>query len=689
MNRLTHEKSPYLLQHADNPVDWYPWGDEAFATARREDKPIFLSIGYSTCHWCHVMAHESFEDVGIAALMNTAFVNIKVDREERPDIDSVYMRVCQGLTGGGGWPLTIIMTPDKRPFFAGTYFPKETRSGRIGMRDLMLRIDELWRNERDKVLESADQVTALFQQERIGSAMGEPGISTLRMAYEELKAHYDAMHGGFGAAPKFPTPHHLTFLLRYGKRFRDEQALEMVETTLGALRSGGIYDHVGFGFHRYSTDDHWFLPHFEKMLYDQALLAFVYTEAFQATNKHEYGNTAQEIFQYVLRELRSPEGGFFSAEDADSEGEEGKYYLWTEQEIRAILEEKAAELWIQAYGIEGNGNYHIEAGGKKTGANILFLKKTFPELAHDLAMEQHLLRELVERARRKLLAAREQRVRPRRDDKILADWNGLMIAALAKGAQVFDTPLYVQAASQAVDFILAHMRTPESALLHRYRDSQAAISGFLDDYAFLIWGLIELYETTFDIRFLTAALDLNTYLLNHFWDDKAGGFFFISDTHEELFVRTKELSDGALPSGNSVAALNLVRLGRMLGNPAFEEKATRIGQTFGLQLERMPSAFTQFLSALDFTLGASFEVVIAGSSPNADTKAMIQALRKPFIPNKTVLLIPAEDASEITLLAPFTKHMRGLSGKPTAYVCTGHTCQEPTTDIARMLSFLT
>ena len=688
-NRLIFEKSPYLLQHAENPVDWYPWGPQAFEKARKENKPIFLSIGYSTCHWCHVMEHESFEDPEVARLMNQVFVSVKVDREERPDLDSIYMTVCQMMTGSGGWPLTIIMTPDKKPFFAGTYFPKESRLGRIGMLDLVPRIQEIWTNRRDEALKSADQITAALQEystEAPGEELGEP---TLRTAFEGLAQRFDEQHGGFGSAPKFPTPHNLLFLLRYWRRTGNEKALSMVGKTLHAMRLGGVYDHVGFGFHRYSTDPIWLVPHFEKMLYDQALLAMAYTEAYQATRKAEYADTAREVFSYVLRDMRASTGAFYSAEDADSEGEEGKFYLWTVEEIRQVLSAEESDLVTTAFNVEKEGNFSDEATGRRSGRNILHLRRGLQEVASDLKMPEQQLKTHVERARKKLFAAREKRIHPHKDDKILADWNGLMIAALAKGARVLGEPGYAEAAKGASDFILHHMRNPNGRLLHRYRDGEAALPANVDDYAFLIWGLIELYETTFEVRYLQRALELNNDLVKHFWDEEAGAFYFTADDAEKLLVRQKDIYDGAIPSGNSVAALNLLRLGRISGSTDLEEKAVKIGRAFSKAVRQSPSAYTQLLLAVDFATGPSYEVVIAGKAGAEDTKAMIRALRVHFLPNKVVILRPTEEESpNITRIAEYTKYQSSIDGKATAYVCLNYTCKLPTTDSGKMLELL-
>jgi len=688
-NRLIHEKSPYLLQHAYNPVDWYPWGPKAFDKARREDKPILLSIGYSTCHWCHVMEQESFQDLEVARLMNEVFVSIKVDREERPDIDNIYMLVCQIISDRSGWPLNIVMTPDKKPFFAATYIPKESRFGRIGMLELIPRIKDFWGNRRDEVLNSAESI-ALFLREMSKDAGTEKiDKSLLKVAYEELTRVFDERHGGFSDAPKFPIAHKLIFLLRYWKRSGDERALEMVEKTLQAMRHGGIYDHVGFGFHRYSTDAKWLLPHFEKMLYDQALLSMAYIEAYQATGKEEYRETADEIFAYILRDMTSPEGGFYTAEDADSEGEEGKFYLWTEEEISQALEKEEADFTIKVFNIEKAGNFAEESTGMKLGRNILHLIKSISQIAPGLGLPEQEVRKLIETSRQRLFRVREGRIRPHKDDKILTDWNGLLIASLAKGTQVLDEPRYMEAARGAVDFILKNMVTPDGRLLHRYRDGEAAIQANIEDYTFLIWGLLELYEATFNTDFLKTAIDLNGNLMKHFWDDGQGGFYFTPDDGEDLLIRQKEVYDGPTPSGNSVAMLNLLRLGRITANPDLEEKAKKIGTVFSKQIKQSPPIYTLFMVALDFGTGPSCEVVIVGNSQAEDTKEMVKTLRRTYLPNKVVLLRPIErEEPDITRIARFTKDLRSIDDKATAYVCRDYHCEFPTTDISEMLELI-
>jgi len=688
-NRLAKEKSPYLLQHAHNPVNWYPWGKEAFSKAKKEDKPIFLSIGYSTCHWCHVMAHESFENERIAKLMNDAFVNIKVDREERPDIDSLYMTVTQMLTGSGGWPLTIIMAPDKQPFFAATYIPAETRFGRMGMDELIPEIQHLWKEDRNRLNTITKNIWTNLESSSQGSKGAELGEGVLEMAFDSLKQRFDEEYGGFGFRPKFPSPHNLMFLLRYWKRTKNKESLRMVESTLQAMRMGGIFDQVGLGFHRYSTDPKWLLPHFEKMLYDQAMLIMAYAEAYQATKKDEYAQTVREIITYVLRDMTSPEGGFYSAEDADSEGEEGKFYVWTEEEIQKILSKKEAEVFLKVYNFEPDGNFLEEATGKRMGTNIPHLKKTLATEAKARKTTEKVLLKLLEGAREKLFDVRRQRIHPHKDDKILADWNGLMIAALAKAARALNQPSYTDAAKRAATFVLTQMQDGKGRLLHRYRDGEAGILAFLDDYAFLIWGLLELYETTLEPEHLQKTVELNAELLTHFWDEAGGGFFFTADDAEDLLVRKKDAYDGAIPSGNSVAMLNLLRLARITAESDLESKAAQIGQAFSGDVLSAPPGFTLMISSVDFAVGPSFEIVIVGDSAAPDTQNMIRTINDQFIPNKVTLLIPTDKKAETVIqLAPFTKDYKTFDGKATVFVCANHVCQSPTTDVKTMLKHL-
>lgn len=688
-NKLIEEKSPYLLQHAYNPVEWYPWGEEAFQKAKNEDKPIFLSIGYSTCHWCHVMAHESFEDSEVAELMNQTFISIKVDREERPDIDKIYMDVCQLLTGSGGWPLTIIMTPDKKPFFAGTYFPKKSRYGRIGFIELIERIDVLWKTERKKILNSAEDITFSLQNitnEAPGEKLDE---KNLREAFSQLAMQFDEKYGGFGSRPKFPTPHNLVFLLRFWNRTDKKEALEMIEKTLKEMRKGGIYDHLGFGFHRYSTDEHWLVPHFEKMLYDQALLAITYIEAFLATKNEEYAITAKQIFEYVLRDMTSKEGGFYSAEDADSEGVEGKFYVWSEEELKVILNEENFTIVKETFNINKEGNFLEEATQEKTNNNILFMQKSIQELAKNFNMTESSFKSRLKEIRKTMFGIREKRIHPHKDDKILTDWNGLMIAALAKGYSAFQNKTYLDAAKKAVDFILKILYDSDGNLLHRFRDGQAEIKGYLTDHAFLIWGLIELYESTFDVEYLSHALKLNEKLLDQFWDGNIGGFYFSARDAEKLITKKKEIYDGAIPSGNSIALLNLLRLSLITGNHELEEKADILMRVFSEKIKSNPLAFTQFFIAVDFAVGPTYSVVIAGDTNAENTLRFLNEIYSIYVPNKVLIFRPTNDANpEIDKFADDIHYYDKLNDKATVYVCVNNMCKPATTESAIMNKYL-
>ncbi|MFX1410882.1 MAG: thioredoxin domain-containing protein [Promethearchaeota archaeon] len=688
-NHLLNEKSPYLLQHAYNPVAWYPWSEEAFEIARKENKPIFLSIGYSTCHWCHVMAHESFENPTVAELMNEVFISIKVDREERPDIDNIYMTVCQMLTGSGGWPLTILMTADKKPFFAGTYFPKETRFGRIGLIDLIKRIKNMWNKQKEDLLDSAEKITFSLKNLTYEAPGEKFNDKLLKNAFNQLSLSFDKIKGGFSNRPKFPTPHNLIFLLRFWKRTGNKDALKMVEKTLQAMRYGGIYDHIGFGIHRYSTDSYWLVPHFEKMLYDQALVAMAYIEAFQSTKKFLYKTTAQEIFTYVLRDMTSHEGGFYSAEDADSEGEEGKFYLWSIKELEDIFDEDLFEIVKEVYNLQNSGNYLEESTHTKTGNNILYLQDSITEISKKLPISEQELRVKLDFIRNKLFKIRQKRVHPHKDDKILTDWNGLMIAALAKGAHSLGNHSYLDSAKDAVEFIISKLRKPDGKLLHRYRDGKAEIEGFLTDYAFLIWGLIELYEATFEVKYLKLAIELNNIEIKDFWDIHRGGFYFTSGYNEELLTRRKEIYDGAIPSGNSVAMLNLLRLSYLTGDIELEKKADILSRVFSERLNSNPIAYTQFLVAADFAVGPSYSLVIAGDSDSKDTKELINAIRNEFIPNKVFILRRTEQSlPDIDSFSNFVEYFYNKDNKATAYVCINKTCKPPTHDIKKTIEYL-
>ncbi len=681
-NRLIFSQSPYLLQHARNPVDWYPWGEAAFEKARKEDKPVFLSIGYTTCHWCHVMEHESFENEEVGAYLNDHFVAIKVDREERPDIDEVYMTVTQAMTGRGGWPMTVIMTPEKKPFFAGTYFPREDRGGRLGILSILSRVNRLWTENREQIEGEAEKVAAGIQGMSESVAGDAPGKAALESARTELGRLFDAEHGGFGSAPKFPVPPNLSLLLRHHDRTGDEEALAMVEKTLKAMRQGGMFDHIGFGFHRYSTDRVWLLPHFEKMLYDQALLALAYLEAHQVTGEAFYRDTAREILTYVRRDMTSPGGGFYSAEDADSEGEEGKFYVWTPDEIAAVLGAEDGALFSRVFSITPDGNFTDEATGLRSGASIPHLRKDLALWASELGREEEAFRSWVSECRTKLFDAREERVHPQKDDKILTDWNGLMVAAFARAARVLDSPEDLETASRAAAFVLEHLRTPEGRLLKRYRAGEAGLTAHLEDYAFLIWGLIELYEAGFNAEFLEEAVRLTDASIEHFWDEEDGGFYMTADDAEPLLVRAKKLYGGAIPSGNAVMALNLVRMFRMTGEDRFREKLDALLVAFGGDVARSPGAFPMLMQTIDFLEGASREVVIAGAAvDDPGTRALLRVVQESFAPRQVVLFRPGLEAKPlVTELSPFTSAQTMEDGVATAYVCQDFTCRRPVTD---------
>ena len=685
-NRLADEQSPYLRQHKDNPVEWYPWGEEAFETARREEKPIFLSIGYSTCHWCHVMERESFEDREVAAVLNDGYVPIKVDREERPDVDSIYMDVCQMMRGQGGWPLTVLLTPDRKPFFAATYLPKEGRFQQTGLMDLLPRVKKLWRNDRDKLLEDAEEVTDLLRRSTEEQERGDaPGPQLLSEAARQLSRQFDRTHGGFGSAPKFPAPHNLLFLLRHWHRTGEERALDMVTETLDQMRLGGMFDQVGYGFHRYSTDQQWKLPHFEKMLYDQAMHVLAYTDAYQATGEERYERTAREVLTYAMRDLQAPDSGFYSAEDADSENEdgemeEGAFYVWSTDEIRELLDPDLAELVIDVYNMAPEGNYQEESTGERTGKNVLHLDRSLADEAERRDPDEDALRDRLETARTTLLEARSERPRPHLDDKVLTDWNGLMVAALATAARVFDEPDYEAAARRTAQFLLDTMRDAEGRLLHRYREGEAGIQATLDDYAFLTWGLLELYETTFDPAWLRAAQEHLDACLDRFWDAEGGGFYMTPDDGEALIVRPKEATDGAMPSGNSIQLMNLLRLARFTGRTGYEERAAALSEWTGSSARSRPTGFTALLMGLHWALGTPREVVVAGDPEADDTQALIDVLRDTYAPTTATLQRPPGDAPDITDLAPFTAAQTPLDGQAAAYVCRDFQCEAPTAD---------
>lgn len=687
-NHLIHEKSPYLIQHANNPVDWHPWSDEAFALAKAEDKPVFLSIGYATCHWCHVMEKESFEDEEAAAYLNDTFVCIKVDREERPDIDAVYMAACQMLTGSGGWPLSIFMTPEKRPFFAATYLPKQSRYGRAGLIDICRQVKELWSNQQEKIETSADSIYASLGRVFAFTAADAPEASLLEQAFKRIRTSFDAQYGGFGPAPKFPTPHRLLSLFRYHHSNRESTAWDMVQQTLTRMRMGGIWDHVGYGFHRYSTDERWLLPHFEKMLYDQALLATAYLEAYQISREPLFAKTAEEIFTYVLRDMTSAQGGFYSAEDADSEGEEGKFYVWTTEEFRQVAGPEAARRWETILRLSPEGNFTNEATGRKSSANILHLTAPLTKWAEELGLPPDQLQDEWNNIRGKLFHAREQRIHPLKDDKILTDWNGLMIAALALGARVLNKPEYERAARQAARFILENMRDRKGRLYHRFREGDLAVDAHASDYAFLILGLLSLYQATFDLTFAEQALALQKTMIADFQDEQNGGFFSTPEGRVDLPVRPKELYDGAIPSANSVALHNLVSLFRLTGDPAWEDRVQSQIQAFAGTVKAQPEAFTYFLCALDFAIGPGQEVIITGEPQASDTLALLTALNRDFAPDRVAIFKSEQNAPRLNQFAPYTESLQIMEGKATAHVCRNGSCSLSTDDTETLLGQL-
>ncbi|MBX3439964.1 MAG: thioredoxin domain-containing protein [Planctomycetaceae bacterium] len=698
-NRLIHETSPYLLQHAGNPVDWYPWGDEAFARAVAEDKPVFLSVGYSACHWCHVMEHESFEDENIAALMNEHFVNIKVDREERPDVDQIYMSAVQLMTQRGGWPMSVFLTPQKEPFYGGTYWPPTSRMGMPGFRDILRKINEIWMTRRDEVATSAQSlVEAVNRMAAPQFASARLNDDVLRGALRDLLRSADRTHGGFGGAPKFPHPMDLRVLLRCWKRFGPSgseadktlarEALDVVTLTLDKMARGGIYDHLGGGFHRYSTDAQWLVPHFEKMLYDNALLVPAYLELGQVLRGDDSAEPwpftiVRETLDYVLREMQQPQGGFYSTQDADSEGEEGKFFVWSEQEIDALLGEERAALFKSCYDVTTAGNWE--------GHNILNRPRPHEQAARVLGRDPQQLSSILAECRGTLSEARERRTKPGRDDKILVAWNGWMISALAMASQVLNEERYAAAAVRAADFLLENVRNEESQLLHSYKDGRARFAAYLDDYAALIEGLVDLYQATFDPRHLTSARELARDMHARFADDVQGGYFFTAHDHERLIARTKDAQDNATPAGNSQAATALLRLGRLCGEVQLIEQGRQTLQNLSGLMAEHPRAAGQALLALDALLGPTKEIVLIDSEQGMDLDEWLDAVHSRFVPNKLLVRRPLHtaDADLPDVLRSLLTERAARDGRTTAYVCTEMTCGPPITspqDLAIELS---
>jgi uncharacterized protein YyaL (SSP411 family) len=675
-NHLVDASSPYLLQHAHNPVDWYPWGEEALKKARDEDKPIFLSIGYSACHWCHVMAHESFENADIAAYLNEHFVNIKVDREERPDIDDLYMSAVQIMTGSGGWPMSVFLTPDLKPFYAGTYFPPDERYGRPGFKTILESIVRSWQTNHDRIVESAEEITGYIRQSMQMRVSEEQPLSPelLEKAARELARSFDPMYGGFGPAPKFPSTPANEVMLRQALRSGDAKLRDMALFTLRKMAYGGIYDQLGGGFHRYSVDAQWLVPHFEKMLYDNGQLAQAYIEAYQATHEPLFRRIARETLDYVLRDMCDPAGGFHSAEDADSEGEEGKYYLWTRDELESVLGADDAYLFSTYYGVRGTGNFASHEA-YHAGQNILYVPRPPESVASDLGMPLEALEARLEGMRTRLMEVRERRMHPGRDDKVLASWNALMISALARGYEVFGEESYRNAATRAADFILTQMRDGDR-LLHSFRQGRATIPGYLDDYSFMLVALVDLYEATFDARWLDEADKLAVRMIAEFWDDKDGGFFFTGGDHKNLIARNKPTYDGAEPSGNSMAALGLLRLAKLRANVDYERKARRVLAVNAENMSTSPRGYLKMVVGADFALGPVREIAVIGDQKSADTRALLDAVYRRFLPNKVVAL---DSGGEVGANMPLLEGKTLVEGRPTAYICRDYTCEAPVT----------
>jgi uncharacterized protein len=724
-NRLSNEKSPYLLQHANNPVEWFPWGKEAFEKARRENKPIFLSIGYSTCHWCHVMAHESFEDAATAEIMNREFVNIKVDREERPDVDRVYMTFVQATTGGGGWPMSVWLTPQLEPFVGGTYFPPEDRFGQPAFKKVSQRIAEAWKNDREKISQQgANIVDALREAAKDQTSAGRIDAAILESAYQQFARTFDAHEGGFGGAPKFPRPVTLNFLTRFHARNPDsdpgQHALEMVLLTLRKMASGGMHDHIGGGFHRYSVDGHWHVPHFEKMLYDQAQLASAYLDAFQISGDTEFAATARDILDYVRRDMTSPEGGFYSAEDADSpiaagiadpghsKNAEGAFYVWTTQEIDDALGEDA-RVFSFHYGVEENGNAPAgtDPHGEFIGKNILIERHSIAETARFRSRggvppvrpsgvspvdgkEEDSVARLLAQSRQKLFSMRNKRPRPHLDDKIIAAWNGLMISAFARVAQALDDASYLETATRAAEFIRANLYDESRQVLFRsYREGRGEVEGFADDYAFVIQGLLDLYEASFEIRWLKFALELQGQMDTLFLDNENGGYFTVTGHDSNILLRMKEDNDSAEPAASSVAALNLARLAAIRNDAELLARAKKTVNAFARQVAHFPSALPQMLVAFDFLEGSPRQIVIAGDFDSPETKALLAEGHRHFLPNKVLLL--ADGAEGQSYLGETNEAIRAMSmvgGNSAAYVCENFACKAPVTDVSELRKLL-
>lgn len=698
-NRLAREKSPYLLQHAHNPVDWYAWGEEAFEKARKENKPVFLSVGYSTCHWCHMMAHESFENEDIANMMNENFVSIKVDREERPDVDRVYMTYVQATTGSGGWPMSVWLTPDLKPFFGGTYYPPEDRWEMSGFKAVLSRIAEAWKSNNKSIADASDAaVRQLLQLTSIPVDKSvKPEESLLDAGYSQIKSSYEPIYGGFSGAPKFPRPVTLNFMLRYYAYSGKQDALAMVLFTLHKMAEGGMHDHIGGGFHRYSVDNYWHVPHFEKMLYDQAQLVCSYLEAYQITHEKFCADIARDILEYVLRDMTGSDGQFYSAEDADSpmpenpvKHAEGAFYVWEWKEIVQALGKEQAEIFSYHYGIEKDGNVPADPHGEFYRKNILIVSRSFEDTGREFGKTSDEIRKQLELSKQKLFLVRVLRPRPHLDDKTITAWNGLMISAFARGAQILNEPCYLDAALKALHFAESRLYNANSGTLRRrYRDGESAVDGFADDYAFFIQGLIDLYEASFDIKHLTMAVELQHKQNELFLDKENGGCFNTSGCDPNIILKMKEEYDVAEPSANSITALNLLRLSQMTGDKDFRELAEQTFRCFSAQLQHAPSAMPQMLSALDFHLDNPMQIIIAGRPDAADTRAILREIHFRYMPNKIILLADGEEGQQrLAKQLEFIKDMTMIDGKATAFICENYVCKLPSNDLSKIIEIL-
>ena len=691
-NKLVNENSPYLLQHSSNPVNWFPWGEEAFRVAKDKDLPVFLSIGYSTCHWCHVMEKESFEDEEVALILNKNFISIKVDREQRPDLDSIYMSVCQMMTKRGGWPLTVILTPDKIPFFAGTYFPKNSTKGSVGLCEFLPKVREVWDEKREDVLKSCDSIyTSLKEVSNPNVPDSYVQKEDLKEIFESIKDFYDEKYGGFGEAPKFPSPQNMIFLSKFFKSFNEKDAMRMVEQTLTSMRLGGIFDHVGFGFHRYSTDIKWLVPHFEKMLYDQGMILESLAEAYSLSFKDLFRETSEEIYLYVNEVLKSKDGGFFSAEDADSEGQEGAFYTWELEEIRGILTKDESAFFEHLYGIEQEGNFNEEVSSARNGKNIIYLKDELETFSSIFSIDHKSIKEESDRIKQKLKIARNKRIRPSLDDKILTDWNSLMISALSKSSIVFRQEKYLSLAINSFEFIINNMVKKDSTLFHCIRDNNASIEGMIDDYAFLTKACVDLYEATLDPTILETGLKICEKMIELFWDNNKGLFYATPESSLDVIVRQKNLLDGAIPSGNSVALFGLIKIGGYCNNLLISEKANKLSLQLGEMAKKFPINLSQFLANHLTLLSDSVQIVIVNPCKELDfSNEIINYLRDFNHNNKLIYYISTLDDLDKykKILRNHDNFLPDISDKFGIYICKDYCCNLPVRTLSEVKRIL-